>query len=765
MNNTQHTKTDVDYQIEGMDCANCALTLERSLARLQGVDQVQVNFSTARLQASGDFDPQALVSRVHALGYRVMDKEPAQSVADARETRSGMLNFLHFLRSGQQTTIALIAALLLLASLPFSFFPEMTWASSVQMILHLAVVLLAGRPIALRGVRALWAGRQVTIDLLMSIATVGAVLIGETGEAATVIFLFTIGEALESYTAERARHSLRGLLALQPERAAVLRPCIDCAEHIGREGYAGGPCPFCGMHPVNLPVDQVQVGDTVVIRAGERIPVDGLISNGTSTINQSAVTGESVPVLKTVGEDVFAGTLNGEGVLEVEVTRPAGDSTISRILRLVEEAQAKRAPVERLVDRFAAWYTPAVVLVAFLVAVVPPLFWGAPFLDLPDGTRGWLYRSLALLIVACPCALVISTPVTVVSTLTTLARRGILVKGGAFLDILARVRVFAFDKTGTLTVGQPLVRKAFTLDCLPGQERCEACDEMLALASAVESRSEHPLAQAIMVETQNRQLDHRYPAAREVVSLVGQGVQGLVNGTRLTVGSHAHGHESFVEHDRIHEEIELAETDGQTVMLVSQDETVLGFVGVADKMRPDTAAVLQGLKGIDPHYRIVMLTGDHHTVAEKVASEAGMVDEVRADLLPGDKLEVVRQLQSQHGLVAMIGDGVNDTPALAAASVGIAMSNGGNAQAMETADVVLMQENLSHLPDIIRTSRRAQQIIWQNIAFSLLVKAAFLILTLPGLATLWMAVFADMGASLLVTMNGMRMLKDQLRQN
>ena len=502
-----------------------------------------------------------------------------------------------------------------------------------------------------------------------------------------------------------------------------------------------------------------------MIRAGERIPVDGLISNGTSTINQSAVTGESVPVLKTVGEDVFAGTLNGEGALEVEVTRPAKDSTISRILRLVEEAQAKRAPVERLVDRFAAWYTPAVVLVAVLVAVVPPLFWGAPFLDLPNGTRGWLYRSLALLIVACPCALVISTPVTVVSTLTTLARRGILVKGGAFLDILARVRVFAFDKTGTLTVGQPLVRKAFTLDCLPGQDRCEACDDMLALASAVESRSEHPLAQAIMLETQNRQLDHRYPAAREVVSLVGQGVQGLVNGTRLTVGSHSHGHEAFMEHDRIHQEIELAETDGQTVMLVSQDDTVLGFVGVADKMRSDSAAVLQGLKQIDPHYRIVMLTGDHHTVADKVASEAGMVDEVRADLLPGDKLEIVRQLQSQHGLVAMIGDGVNDTPALAAASVGIAMSNGGNAQAMETADVVLMQENLSHLPDIIRTSRRAQRIIWQNIAFSLLIKAVFLILTLPGLATLWMAVFADMGASLLVTMNGMRMLKDQLRQN
>ncbi len=759
MSKMQNAPVEVEYQIEGMDCANCALTLERSLSRIEGVEHVQVNFSAAKLRAAGDFDPQALVSRVHALGYRVIDQEPELSPAAIQETHDGVVGFLRFLRSNKQTAIALLAALLLLASLPFSLLPKGFFTSSAQTILHLAVVLLAGYPIAMRGIRALGAGRQVTIDLLMSIATTGAVLIGETGEAATVIFLFTIGEALESYTAERARHSLRSLLALQPDRATVLRPCMDCAEHLGQGEYAGGPCPFCEAHPVNLPVDQVLTGETVVIRAGERIPVDGLILNGTSTINQSAVTGESLPVLKGKGEAVFAGTLNGEGALEVQVTHPAKDSAISRIMRLVEEAQAKRAPIERLVDRFAAWYTPAVVLVAVMVAAIPPILWGAPFLDQPDGTRGWLYRSLALLIVACPCALVISTPVTVVSTLTTLARRGILVKGGAFLDILARVRVFAFDKTGTLTAGQPQVRKTFTLSCLPDQDRCAACDDMLALASAVESRSEHPLAGAILSETQNRQLAHRYPAAREVVSLVGQGVQGFVNGTRLTVGSHAHGHEAFAEHDRIHQAIELAETDGQTVMLVSQDDTVLGFVGVADAIRPDSAAALQSLKQIDPRYHIVMLTGDHQIVAENIALQAGSVDEVRADLLPGDKLEVLRQLQQEHGLVAMIGDGVNDTPALAAASVGIAMSNGGNAQAMETADVVLMRQKLSQIPEIVHTSRRAQRIIWQNITFSLLVKAAFLVLTLPGWATLWMAVFADMGASLLVTLNGMRMLK------
>ena len=754
------TRTEVRYQIEGMDCANCALTLERSLSKIEGLDEVQVNFSTASMHASGNFNPQLLVERIQALGYQVSTvQKPGYPEIKSPDNPDGILGFIRFLLSDRRTSIAFLAAVLLLVSFLFSLFPQIPFAAPAQTILQLAVVLFAGGPIAVKGLRALWVAHQVTIDLLMCIATLGAILIGETGEAATVIILFTVGEALESYSAERARRSLKSLLALQPETASVLRPCMDCVEHLGQAGYAGGPCPFCEMHPVTLSVEQVQVGEAVIVRAGERIPVDGLVRNGTSTVNQAAVTGESIPLTKLVGDEVFAGTLNGEGVLEIEVTHLAHDSTISRILHLVEEAQSKRAPIERLVDRFAAWYTPAVVLVAVLLAIVPPLVFGAPFFDQPDGTHGWLYRSLAMLIVACPCALVISTPVTIVSALTALARRGILVKGGVFLDLLARVRVFALDKTGTLTEGKPLVRKTYTLDCLPGQTRCAACDDMLAMASAVESLSEHPLAHAILDESQLRQLNHRYPAARQVVSLVGQGVQGLVNGLQLTVGSHGYGHENFSENEQIHKAIELAEADGQTVMLVSQDEVVLGFVGVADTIRPDSAAALKALKEIDRHYQIVMLTGDNPQVAENIARAVGNVDAVRAGLLPEDKLEIIQQLQSQYGQVAMVGDGVNDTPALAAASVGIAVSNGGNAQAMETADVVLMQESLSLLPEAVQNSRRAQRIIWQNIAFSLLIKAVFLVLTLFGIATLWMAVFADMGASLLVTLNGMRMLK------
>jgi Cd2+/Zn2+-exporting ATPase len=564
---------------------------------------------------------------------------------------------------------------------------------------------------------------------------------------------------LEGYTAERARSSLRSLLALKPETAHVLRPCMDCAEHLGQDGYTGGPCPICGTHETTLPVEQVQVGEQVIVRPGERIPVDGHVATGISLVNQAPVTGESVPVSKAPGDKVYAGTLNGDSVLEITVSQLAAGSTISRIVRLVEQAQAQRAPVERFIDRFAAWYTPAVVLLAALLAILPPLLFHAPFLD-TDGTRGWLYRALALLIVACPCALVISTPVTMVSSLTALARRGVLVKGGAFLDTLARSRLFAFDKTGTLTRGHPSVTLARAVDCDPEAVRCEACDDMLALAASVERRSEHPLAKAIMAEAETRQLTHTYPVAESIQSLAGQGVQGYSNGSRILVGSHDLFHIRDDALDQaLHEDILTAVDEGQTVMLVGKDDNLIGYVSVADAARPTSSEALRSLKAIDARIRTVMLTGDNLTVADKVAASLGSLDDVRANLLPEDKLEAVRQLQAQYGLVAMVGDGVNDAPALAAANVGIAMGGAGTAQAMETADVVLMQDDLTHLPEAVRTARKTQLIIKQNIAFSLAVKAVFLLLTLPGWATLWMAVFADMGASLLVTLNGMRMLR------
>lgn len=756
---------EVKYSIQGMDCADCALSLERSLAQIQGVEQVNVNYTTGLLEARGTFNPQELVQRVEALGYKaetpglLEENKPATQVSQTKNIKLNLPGFLGYLYASTQTHLALLGAVLLLLSIPFSFIPGSILSHWVSFGLQLAAAGFAGYPIANRGVRALVIGRQITIDLLMIIATVGALLIGETGEASIVIMLFAIGEALEGYTAERARNSIHILLSLKPEVAHVMRPCMDCAEHMGQGGYTGGPCPICGEHEITLSVDQVSIGERVIIRPGERIPVDGHVTSGVSLVNQAPVTGESVPVTKAPGDKVYAGTLNGDSVLEVRVSQLATNSTISRIVRMVEQALAQRAPVERFIDRFAAWYTPAVVFLAAFLAIIPPLFFHAPFLD-TNGVHGWLYRALALLIIACPCALVISTPVTLVSSLTSLASRGVLVKGGAFLDVLARARLFAFDKTGTLTVGHPTVTQARSVDCVPDAYRCPACDDMLALAATVESRSEHPLAQAILAEAEARQLTHFYPAAESVQSLAGQGVQGFSNGSRILVGSHDLFHARYDSLDmKLHADIQSAVDEGQTVMLVGKDDSLLGFVTVADTARPTSAEALRQLKAIDPHIHTVMLTGDNPSVADKVATSLGSLDEVRAGLLPEDKLDAVRSLQAEYGQVVMVGDGVNDAPALAAADVGIAMGGAGTAQAMETAHVVLMQDDLTRLPETVRTARRTQTIIKQNIAFSLALKAAFLLLTLPGWATLWMAVFADMGASLLVTLNGMRMLR------
>jgi len=756
---------EIKYSIQGMDCADCALSLERSLAQIQGVDQVNVNYTTGILEAHGSFSPQDIIQRVEALGYKagvpglVGENESAPKVSQTGGNKVKLPGFLGYLYASTQTRLALLGVILLLLSILFSLFNGSNLSQGVKIGLQLAAACLAGYPIANRGLRALIIGRQITIDLLMIIATVGALLIGETGEASTVIMLFAIGESLEGYTAERARKSLHNLLALKPEVAHVMRACIDCDEHMGQEGYTGGPCPICGEHETTLPVDQVTIGERVIVRPSERIPVDGHVTSGISLVNQAPVTGESIPVSKAPGDKVYAGTLNGDSAIEVSVSQLSTNSTISRIVHLVEQAQAQRAPVERFIDRFAAWYTPAVVFLAAFVAIIPPLFFHAPFLD-TNGIHGWLYRALALLIVACPCALVISTPVTMVSSLTALASRGVLVKGGAFLDVLARARLFAFDKTGTLTIGHPIVTQARSVDCVPDALRCPACDDMLALAAAVESRSEHPLAQAIMAEARARQLTHSYPAAESVQSLAGQGVQGFSNGSRILVGSHDlfHAHDESLDKE-LHADIQTAIDIGQTVMLVGKDDYLLGFVSVADTVRPTSSEALRQLKAIDPHIHTVMLTGDNPSVADKVALSLGSLDEIRANLLPEDKLDAVRDLQAKHRYVVMVGDGVNDAPALAAANVGIAMGGAGTAQAMETADVVLMQDDLTHLPGAVQTSRRTQTIIKQNIAFSLALKAAFLLLTLPGWATLWMAVFADMGASLLVTLNGMRMLR------
>jgi len=741
-----------------MDCADCAATLEKGVGKLNGVQSCAVNFGVARLKADYDAartSEATIVERIQTLGYDVY-RETSNQVARAASQRGGVLGFFPFLFKRADTALAAIGGLLV----GFGMLVEFFNASQLftQSIYWLALI-MAGYPIARSGLRRLWVNREININLLMALAAIGAVIIGEEAEAATVIFLFAIGEALEGYTMERARNSIRKLLTLSPAEATVLRACVDCREHLGRDGYAGGPCPFCGAHETRVPVERLQVGETILIKPGERIPVDGVVLTGASAINQAPITGESMPVAKTRGDEIFAGTVNGEGTLEIRMLRPASESTLSNIIHLVEEAQSQRAPSQRFIDRFAKIYTPAVVAAALLVAILPPLLFNAPFWNLADGSHGWLYRALTLLVISCPCALVISTPVTLVSAISAAAKHGVLIKGGAYLEALAKVRAFAFDKTGTLTYGQPIVVELRSFDCQHTAEKeCESCDDVLQLAAAVERRSEHPLAQAVVNAASGRRHHNGY-VAEDVEAITGRGVRGKVNGKSIVVGSHALFDAEHPHDEKICRTVDAAEKNGCTTMMVSDGEHLAGYIAVSDKTRDTSRAVIAELKklGIE---KSVMLTGDNQITAQMIARVIG-IDEVRAQLLPAQKLEAVKSLRHEYKRVAMVGDGVNDAPALASADVGIAMGNAGTAQAMETADVALMSDNLSKLPFAIRISRKAMRVIKQNIAVSLVLKVIFLALALPGFATLWMAVIADTGASLLVTVNGMRLLRQK----
>ncbi len=744
------------FRITGMDCADCAATLEKGVGNLSGVQSCAVNFGAARLKAEFDAavtSETAIIDRIHALGYDVYTETP-NSAARVTLPRGGFWGFFPFLFKRAETALAAVGGLLV----GFGMIAEFSGAPNVlaKSVYWLALI-IAGYPIARSGVRRLWLNREININLLMALAAIGAVIIGEEAEAATVIFLFAIGEALEGYTMDRARSSIRKLMTLTPAEATVLRPCLDCREHLGRDSYTGGPCPFCGAHETRVPVDQLQAGETILVKPGERIPVDGVVLAGASAVNQAPITGESIPVTKLSGDEIFAGTVNGQGTLEVRMSRPAAESTLSNIIHLVEEAQSQRAPAQRFIDRFARIYTPAVVVAALLVAILPPLLFNAPFWNLPDGEHGWLYRALTLLVISCPCALVISTPVTIVSAISAAAKNGVLIKGGAYLEALAKVRAVAFDKTGTLTYGQPIVVELRSFDCEhPTEKECESCDDVLQLAAAVERRSEHPLAQAVVAAAGERKPHHGY-VAEEVEAITGRGVRGKVNGKKILVGSHAMFDAEHPHDETICRTVDTVEKNGRTAMMVSADERLAGYIAVADKMRDTGRAAIEELRKLGIK-KSVMLTGDNTTTAQTIARVVG-VDEVLAQLLPNQKLEAVQSLRREYQCVAMVGDGINDAPALASADVGIAMGSAGTAQAIETASVALMSDNLNKLPFAIKLSRKAMRVIKQNIAVSLVLKGIFLILALPGFATLWMAVIADTGASLLVTMNGMRLLK------
>jgi Cd2+/Zn2+-exporting ATPase len=558
--------------------------------------------------------------------------------------------------------------------------------------------------------------RTLNINALMSIAVTGAVLIGQWPEAAMVMVLFAIAEAVEARSLARARRAVEGLMAMAPETATVRG--------------AGG---WTVQRAAGVPV-----GARVRVRPGERVPLDGRVVSGPATVDQAPITGESVPVEKAPGDALFAGSINQDGEFEYETTATADGSTLARIVRAVQEAQATQAPTQRFVDRFSAWYTPAVVGVAVAVALVPPLVAGGGWLE-------WLYRALVMLVVACPCALVISTPVTVVSGLTAAARRGILVKGGLFIESGHDLTVMALDKTGTLTHGRPAVTEVVALD---GADAAH-----LRMAAALASRSDHPVSRAIATHPAGA---GPLPAVEAFVAVKGRGVAGRIDGIEVRLGNHRMVEEAGAGSPALEARLRALEETGQTAVVLMVEQRPLALFAVADTVRPESAQAVRELKALG--VRPMMLTGDNRHTAEAIARQVG-IDDVRAELLPEDKLAVIAGLQRGGARVGMVGDGINDAPALAKADIGFAMAAAGTDTAIETADVALMDDDPRKLAEFVRLSRATRNVLWQNIVLAIGIKAVFLALTMTGHATLWMAVFADMGTSLLVVFNGMRLLR------
>ena len=688
-------------RVEGMDCASCAATVERRVAALPGVRRATVNFAAGRLDAEHDVGLGAgeIEHAVRAAGY---------GVARAGEAWDGV----PFWRTPRALSV-LVSSLLFVVglslSLRFSGAPEL-----VRVGVYLAAILAGGIPIfraAVVGLRA----RHLDMNVLMSAAVVGAAAIGQWAEAASVVVLFAAGNALQVYAVDRTRGAVRALARLAPDEVLVRR---DSSE-------------------VVVPVGEVAVGETVIVRPGERLAVDGEVIEGSSAVDEAPVTGESVPVEKGVGDAVYSGSLNGQGGMLVRATKRAGDSTLQRISRLVEEAQAKKAPAEQFVDRFSRVYTPAVVGVAVILAVVPPLL-GASFGE-------WFYRALALLIIACPCALVISTPVTVVSGIGAASRRGILIKGGVALEAAGRLKALAFDKTGTLTEGRPVVSRVVALGDHPETEA-------LRLAAALERRSEHPLAHAILTAAGGLLL----PTVTGFRSVAGRGAEGEIGGARYLIGSRRLFEERGVSLASTEKALGEVERAGETPVILGGEGGVLAVFGLADAVRPEAKATLESLRAAGVA-DLVMLTGDAEAPARRIADGLGI--SYRARLLPEQKVEAVRDLVAEHGSAGMVGDGVNDAPALAASSVGFAMGAAGTDVALETADVALMQDDLPRLAESVRLARAAERIIRQNVLVSIAIKGVFVLLAPFGLVALWLAVLADMGTSIAVTLNGLRLFR------
>jgi Cd2+/Zn2+-exporting ATPase len=738
--------TTTRYRVQGMDCASCAGKIEAAVKRIEGVESVKVGLQSESLTVEMT-DPgkgEAVEKAVTSLGYKIArqivrpvtvkvgderkdthkethkdhsghdrsdhdssEKSGGDLTPDAGHSDHGEAIDGPWWRSSKGVLVIATGVLTIMAYLEHLILP---YGSKYT---FLVAALVGTAPVAKRAFVALRMGSLFTIEMLMTIAVVGAVAIGATEEAAIVVFLFAVGELLEGVAAGRARSGIRALAKIAPQTAMVELPS--------------------GL--VETPVAQIAVGSIVVVRPGDRVPADGVIVSGKSALDESALTGESMPRSRGEGDTVLAGSINAEAVLRVRVDKPAGDTLIARVVRLVEDAADAKAPSERFIERFARWYMPLICLLALAVALIPPLVWQASW-DV------WIYRALTLLLIGCPCALVISTPASIASALAAGARRGLLVKGGGVLEAIGKVKHIAFDKTGTLTAGKPVVTHIVAFGSVPE-------GEVLGIAAAVESHSSHPLAVAIVAAAKERNVSF---SAVDSEVLPGKGVKGIVEGRAITIG--APGRLNVTSNDVLDRSSAL-EGEGKSVSVLLAGDEPIGIIALRDEPREDAIVGVREIKelGLTP----IMLTGDNRANAEAVGRILGM--EVRAELLPEDKLAVIREKASAGG-IAKVGDGVNDAPALAAATVGIAMGSGTDV-ALEAADAAVLNNRISDVAALVRLSRRTTAVIRQNVAIALGLKVIFLVTTIVGLTGLWIAILADTGAAVLVTLNALRLLRSR----
>lgn len=716
----------VTFKVEGLDCAEEIAILRRAVGPLAGGgDNLAFDVLNGRMTVLDGAPPvatEAIIAAIRKTGMNAVQWHPERNNTRDTSDRLRRTQVLFTSLSGFFVVAGFVIHMWLAGGLAQAF-RLLTHGGPTVPVPEVAAYALAiafGARFVI--VKAWYSARGLRPDmnLLMTIAIAGAIAIGEWFEAATVAFLFALSLTLESWSVARARHAIASLLDLAPPTVRLLR-------RDGSEGEAS--------------LADVGPGDRFVVRAGERIALDGHVVAGTSAVNQAPITGESVPVEKEPGAEVFAGTINGDGTLTVEVTAAAENTMLARIIRMVEEAHARRAPSEQWVERFARIYTPTVMILALVLFLLPPVLFGGLW-------QVWFYRALVLLVIACPCALVISTPVSIVAALASSARAGVLVKGGAYIELPARLKAIAMDKTGTITRGEPEVVHVLTFG-----NHSEA--ELLARAAALEARSTHPLAYAILRHA--AQLGVAPIPATDVQMLRGKGLIGTFDGEQFWLGSHRYVVERGQDTSECAEQAEALEANGKTVIIVGNPRHICGLIAVADTVRPEAREIVKQLHAAGVAH-VVMLTGDNRVTAEAMAREVG-IDEVHAELLPEDKVRKIEELVARYGVVAMIGDGVNDAPALARASLGIAMGAIGSDAAIETADVALMTDDISKLPWLVHHSKRTLAVIQQNIVFSLGVKALFMVLTFAGFATLWGAIAADVGTSLLVVANALRLLR------